>query len=795
MEIWQSLVLFGSLFVSNLIIYNKILTFENSKKIVISIGFAALLFPLFYGVFYLLSSTSSENFKVMAYGVFFINNAWFLIFLRNSIISYNQTINIGKYFLWTIICLLIPISLILFYNPIAEFTEIIFNTAYLIGIFPMTIFVSILLGISVNSIFWGVFASVAFFSLDFAIRTNLFMVIPNDYTIVISELFRAGFIALFSIISLFGSQIKKEAPSEIIKGTKKLNNLLFMLLTVFPVMVFYTAFWQVNINHKKLQENEVNISQEIFMLSLEKLNDYSNKYSRIIADLLNSPSIASAQWKIDSYKFSNPEIHAGQIIAYKTSPFEGMNMSTQNGMIEFSSDSQKGWAIKLTVDGKKIYNDLPLKSEHQFYVFDDQIPVISPPNIQIQRRELFFSNKYQYAFESQKKLFDKNMEIIMIFQTPAPELSLFTIYFLFFSVLILVLIWAFYGYYMNNWEKNAMTFFQEAKSETLEYRKKLETIRNSMTFMSKDISKKEWITEEIYKHYAYLFDFLNSNNFQQKSDIALSYFYKGLKSRIQMFEELYLIKKYLSEKQIFATSDSAKKGEKVEISKGQLPNDLILQTNTSSINCVSVEDSELIFCVKKRENSLNILKEQEFLKDLFEVSKFYIKQHNFLTRNDNIFDKTFILLKMFEQIHSLVFLSENWILSLLKEMTTLLNKPVFISFYEMQKNEIVFKTLENGQIKTRKTQMPDTTESEVTEYSHLNTLKKDVSEFDHISPEHSLSGSARSFGTIPFYIKGRQSGLYFEYADYRVFSQREIELYFHIAKSISERGVKTTKHE
>jgi len=792
MEIWQSLILFGSLFLSNLIIYNKILTFENSKKIIVSIGFAALLFPLFYGSFYFLSSTISDNFKVMAYSIFFINNAWFLIFLRNSIISYNQTINIGRYFLWTIICLLIPISLILFYNPAEEFTEIIFNTAYLIGIFPMSIFVSILLGISVNSIFWGVLASVAFFSLDFAIRTNLFMVIPADYTLVISELFRASFIALFSLISLFGSQIEKEAPCEIIKGTKKLNNLLFMLLTVFPVMVFYTAFWQVNINHKKLQENEISVSQEIFMLSLEKLNDYSNKYTRIINDLLNSPSIASAQWKIESYKFSNPEIHAGQIIAYKTSPFEGVNMSTQNGMIEFSSDSQKGWAIKLTVDGKKIYNDLPLKSEHQFFVFDDQFPVISPPNIQVKREELVFSNKYQYAFESQRKLFDKNMEIIMIFQTSAPELSLFTIYFLFFSVLILVLIWAFYGYYMNNWEKNAMQFFHEAKSETLEYRKKLETFKNSMTFMSKDISKKAWITEEIYNYYAYLLDFLSSNNFQQKSDIALSYFYKSFKKRFQMFEELYLIQKYLSEKRIFATSDSTLKGEKVEITKGQIANELILQTNTSSFNGIGVEDSDFIFCVRKRENMLSVLKEQEFLKDLFEISKFYNRQHKFLSRNDNIIDKTFILLKMFEQIQSFEFLSEEWILSLLQEMHTLLNKPVFISFYDVQKNDIVFKTSESGRINTRKIPIPDLIKSEGSDDSHFKTLKKDVSVFDHISPEQSLSGSARSFGTIPFYIKGRKSGLYFEYSDYRVFSQREMELYFHIAKSISERSVKIT---
>jgi hypothetical protein len=781
MQIWQSLILFSSLLISNLVIYKKIISFESSKKILSSIVFAAFLFPLLYGGFYFLSSSTSENFKVIAYGVFFINNAWFLIFLRNSIIGYNQKLNIGKYFLWTIISLLIPISLILFYNPVEEFTEIIFNSAYLIGIFPMTIFVSILLGISVNSLFWGVFASVAFFSLDFAIRTGLIMVIPVDYQIVISELFRAGFITLFSLVSLFGTQIKRESPSEIIKGTKKLNNLLFMLLTVFPVMIFYTAFWQVNINHKKLQENEINVSQEIFMLSIEKLSDYSNKYTRIINDLLNSPSIASAQWKIESYKFSNPEIHSGQIITYKTSPFEGPNVLTNNGMIEFTSDSQKGWAIKMIVDGKKIYEELPLKVEHQFYLFDDQTPVLSPPNQQLQRSDLVFSNKYQYAFESQKKLFDKNMEIIMIFQTPPPELSGFTIYFLFFSVLILVLIWAFYGYYMNNWEKNAKQYLDEVKQESLDYRKKLESLKNSMSFMSKDMSKKDLTAEEIYKRYAYSFDFLNSTNFQQKSDIALSFFYKGLKSRIKNFEEVYLIQKTLSENTIFASSDGSKKGEKVQIDKKPASNQFFINTNTVSLQCVGQEDSEFLLCIQKSDLSQNLLKEQEFTEELLEISKFYIRQHTLLTKNESIFEKTFTLLKMFEKVKPYKYMSHEWYRMLLEEMKNVLNHPVFLAFYEYLENEVQFRYLKKGSLISNVVKVEEAN-------AYLEQLNRDSSVFEHIAPEKSISGFSRSYGTIPFHVKGEKTGLYFEYSDYRVTSQREIELYFFIAKTLSERG-------
>lgn len=781
MQIWQSLILFSSLLISNLVIYKKILSFESSKKILSSIAFAAFLFPLLYGAFYFLSSYASENFKVIAYGVFFINNAWFLIFLRNSIIGYNQKLNIGKYFLWTIIGLLIPISLILFYNPVEDFTDIIFNSAYLIGIFPMTIFVSILLGISVNSLFWGVFASVAFFSLDFAIRTGLIMVIPADYQIVISELFRVGFITLFSLVSLFGTQIKKETPSEIIKGTKKLNNLLFMLLTVFPVMIFYTAFWQVNINHKKLQENEINVSQEIFMLSIEKLSDYSDKYTRIVSDLLNSPSIASAQWKIESYKFSNPEIHSGQIITYKSSPFEGPSVLTNNGMIEFTSDSQKGWAIKLIVDSRKIYEELPLKVEHRFYLFDDQTPVLSPPNFQLQRSDLVFSNKYQYAFESQKKLFEKNMEIIMIFQTPPPELSGFTIYFLFFSVLILVLIWAFYGYYMNNWEKNAKEYLDEVKQESLDYRKKLETIKNSMVYMSKDISKKELSSEEIYKRYAYIFNFINDNNFHQKSDIALSFFFKGIKSRIKFFEELYLIKKSLSENFIFATSDGSKKNEKIQIEKNTPGNEYTIVSNTSTLQCVGTEDNELLLCIQKSETSQIILKEREYLEDLLEVCKFYLKQHRILTRNEGIFEKTFRLLKMFEKVKVHKYMTEEWFISLLGEMKFILNDPTFLSFYTYNEEDINFYYLNKNQLTKKNIPIDETT-------LFLKELKRDSYFFEHISPDESISGYSRSFAIIPFYFKNKKTGLYFEYSDYRVFSQREIELYFFIAKSLSERG-------
>jgi len=781
MEIWQSLILCVSLLISNLIILKKILTFEKNNTIISSIAVAAFIFPVFYGLFYFLSSSASENFKVIAYGVFFINNAWFLIFLRNSIIGYNQNLNIGKYFLWTIISLLAPISMILFYNPVEEFTEIIFNSAYLIGIFPMTIFVSILLGISVNSLFWGVLSSVSFFSLDFAIRTGFIMVIPHDYAIVVSELFRAGFIFLFSLVTLFGTQITKESPSEIIKGTKKLNNLLFMLLTVFPVMIFYTAFWQVNLNHKRLQENEINVSQEIFMLSIEKLNDYSNKYSRIINDLLNSSSIASAQWKVESYKFSNPEIHSGQIITYKTSPFEGLNVLTKKNLIEFTSDSQKGWAIKLTIDSNKIYEDLPLKAEHGFFVFDDQIPVISPLNQQIQRSELVFSNKYQYAFESQKKLFDKNMEIIMIFQTPPPELSGFTIYFLFFSVLILVLIWAFYGYYMNNWEKNAMQYLEAVNRESLDYRKRLENIKNSMTFMSKDMSKKEMISEKIYKRYAYIFDFINNNNFQEKSDIALGFFYKGLKDRIKPFESIYLIQKTLSDNIIFASSDGSKKGEQILIKKRQSGSGFLIQINTTSLSCVGTEDSELLLCINKTEESENMLKEREFLEELFEVSKFYIRQHKLLTKNETIFEKTFGILKMIETVNSYQRLSDEWINSLLVEMKIILNRPEFLSLYEYKADAVSLRYMEKDKLTKKDIQIDD-------EHAYLNELKRESTFFDHINPEQSISGYSRSYGTIPFYIKDRQMGLYFEYSDYRVFSQKEMELFFFIAKSLSERG-------
>ena len=780
MYIWSSLIFFASLLLSNFVILKKILTFEEKSSLKTVYLPTAIIFPVLYGLFYYLSVFYSQNFFIFCYGIFFINNAWFLIFLRNAVINYNEDILIGKYFLWTIISLVIPISLIIFFNPSETFTQIIFNSAYLIGIFPMTIFVSILLGVSVNSIFWGVFASVAFFSIDFAIRSSLIIGISDDYILVISELFRAAFILICFVISLFGNIVHGKHKEEIIKGTKKLNNILFMLLTIFPVMIFYISFWQVNLNHEKLQQNEFDVSKEILRLSSERLENFSSKYNKIIEDVLKSSSIASAQWKVGSYRFSNPEIDNAQIITYSSNPFDGINILLKDETIEYSSTSSKGWGIKITVNKNKIYNDLPLNEKHTLFVFEDQTPILYPFGYKITKSELTFSNSYQFAYETPLNLFGKNMDVVLIFQTSSPQISNFTMYFMFFAIFMLVLIWAFYGYYMTNWERNAKKTILDIKTKKEETEKKMENLRNSMNYMSKDLSKNELKPEILFERNTYIINFLKNQTFKQRSEIALSFFFRKLKNNIRNIEELYLIQKSISTNRTFACSDSSLNGYECTIKKLKETKDennyqMMISKNYYTVS--GVEDNEYIFLLRRTEISEILYKENSFLSDLINISRLYIQQQQLLNRNENVFDKTLPVIKLLDKVKSEKLFTTKWQQTMIDNIKPVLDTPTFIGFYTM-KNDHIYIT------------------SFIDDKKELLTLKDEdlgifqnfalkTPKFENFTSDVSISKSARSYGILPFYFRDKIAGIYVEYSDYKIFSPREIELFFFIGKNIS----------
>jgi hypothetical protein len=126
-------------------------------------------------------------------------------------------------------------------------------------------------------------------------------------------------------------------------------------------------------------------------------------------------------------------------------------------------------------------------------------------------------------------------------------------------------------------------------------------------------------------------------------------------------------------------------------------------------------------------------------------------------------------------------MSHEWYRMLLEEMKNVLNHPVFLAFYEYLENEVQFRYLKKGSLISNVVKVEEAN-------AYLEQLNRDSSVFEHIAPEKSISGFSRSYGTIPFHVKGEKTGLYFEYSDYRVTSQREIELYFFIAKTLSERG-------
>jgi len=793
MRIWESLIFVFSLMGSNFIILRKILFFEEKTRISPPYYIIALGFPILYGAAFFYSGQVSQNFSMVAYGVFFINNVWLLVFLRNAIVSYNRTLAIGKYFLWTIIGFLIPVSAILFVNPTGEFTQIIFNTSYLLGLFPMSIFVSMLLGVSVDSTFWGVVSAIFFFSIDFALRTGFFPFIPQDYHLVSSEVFRLAAIALCSQITVFGRQIQKNKDYEPVKGTKRLNNLLFMLLTIFPVMIFYTSFWQVNINHRQLQENEMKTSKEIFHLSLHKLEDYSNRFSRLIEDAANSTNIARAQWKLNSIKLANPEIKSSQIIMDNVMPFEGKMIQLGKNEMIYYSDSSEAWGIKITIDTTKIYSQLPLKNDHQFYVFSDDEAIIAPPGSTIDQTTLSFQNKYQYAFETTKTLFGQKLNAVMIFQTSEPGIDSFTLYFILFSMFVLVLIWSFYGYYMNNWEGEVKRTLLKADDRAAEYEEKMKQLRSSMNYMNRDLNLRDIRIEDIAYRYSLLFDFLSNIDFEQKPVITIGSFFERLKKSLPFIDDLYLLQKQPDYHTIIASSNTMRNGsvailEKDNIEKKNLNHYTMVFKDKTEIEGIGYENPEggfaspfrIIINTQKEANEIYNL--QGFVQYLFSICVLFIRQYELLRKNERAFEKSVSIIDLVIQLNKLETFAEEWLITLIKGIEKIFDNPMLCGFYTLEDNKITLRYLKDEKTVLKAYNADD-------EERIFEKMNNQFPFFENIEPSLSLTGKARTVGLIPAYHDSENSdhpsvGIYLEFSHYRVFSQRERELAFLLGKLI-----------
>jgi len=725
---------------------------------------------------------------MVAYGIFFINNVWLLVFLRNAIVSYNRTLAIGKYFLWTIIGFLIPVAAILFVNPAGDFTQIIFNTSYLLGLFPMIIFVSMLLGVSVDSTFWGVVSAIFFFSIDFAIRTGLFPFISVDYRLVSSEVFRLASIALCSQITVFGRQIEKNKESEPIKGTKRLNNLLFMLLTIFPVMIFYTSFWQVNINHRQLQENEIKISKEIFHLSLHKLEDYSNRFSRLIEDAANSANIARAQWKLNSIKLANPEIQSSQIIMDNVMPFEGNMIQLGKNEMNYYSDSSEAWGIKITIDTTKIYSQLPLKKDQQFYVFRDDEAIIAPPGSKIEQSTLSFQNKYQYAFEATKVLFGRELNAIMIFQTSEPGIDSFTLYFILFSMFVLVLIWSFYGYYMNNWEGEVKRTLLKAEDRAAEYEEKMNQLRNSMNYMNRDLNLRDIRIEDVAYRHSLLFDFLSNIDFEQKPVITIGSFFERLKKSLSFIDELYLLQKQPEYHTVIASSNTMRNGslailEKDNIERKNLNHYRMVFEDKTEIEGIGYENpgggfaSPFRIIINTQKDVNEIYELQGFVQYLFSICVLFIRQYELLKKNERVFEKSVSIIELVINMNKLETFTEEWMITLIKGIKKLFDNPTLCAFYNLEDDRIKIRYL-----KEEKTVVKAYNKDEAEKI--FEKINKQSPSLENIEPASSLSRKARTLAVIPAYHSGEKIGIYLEFSHYRVFSQRERELAFLLGKMI-----------
>jgi hypothetical protein len=233
---------------------------------------------------------------------------------------------------------------------------------------------------------------------------------------------------------------------------------------------------------------------------------------------------------------------------------------------------------------------------------------------------------------------------------------------------------------------------------------------------------------------------------------------------------------------IFACSDSSLNGLICKVQKTadkERKDNYQIVINEIVYETLGIEDSEFIFLSRKKEQLEYVYREAGFLSDMFNISNLYIRQQNLLNRNENVFEKTLSVIKLLDRIKPDKEFSKNWTKNILEDIKPVLNDPLLIASYSIENDIIKLTIIKNGDIKEI---VVDDQDKEL-----LLKLKTETPAFENLSPEKSLSKNAHSYGILPFYFKNKIMGLYFEYTDYRIFSQREIELFFFIAKSISSK--------
>ncbi len=502
MTIWQGFIGLFSLLITNMFILRSLAQLDPQKKVPGFLKSISVIAPIAYGGSLYLGWAYQSDFLILSYSIFFLNNLWFLVFFRNTVFSLLLPIKVRRGFLFSMIVFFLPAILSVAVMDFTGFTNFIFLISYILGLFPLMMYLSTIVGLSVTSITWGILLSAFLFSIDLFLRSGFIPIFAEDYRFASSELFRCFSVGIGAFVFRLGKGYPKlEEKQEILPGSKQLSNVFFVILAVFPVMIFYAAFWQANLNYRDSQKKEIFLAQEVFSLSLKMIENESSKYARIIQDVRNTSTIANAQWRLRSFQFSEPELELVQILTTYPVGMEGISVSFQEDRFEIYADTDKGWGIKMVLNTQKIYQHFPLNPQQQLYLFYDQIPVFRPSYTSSSAFGIQ-PTEYEFAFQSVASFLGHELDAYLVFQTSIPMLSQFTIVFLMVAILVLVLIWFFYDLYLANWEKKVQNHIRTLVSTRETMHTQMEKTSSEMRILRKDLSLSEQIRTLLIRTYS-----------------------------------------------------------------------------------------------------------------------------------------------------------------------------------------------------------------------------------------------------------------------------------------------------
>lgn len=790
MRIWEALIFFLSLWTSDLLILNGISKFENDKKVPIYFLLLYLLCSLGYGALQYFTQAFYQDLYLVTHIVFFLNNLWLLIFFRNSVVRYNDTIPIGRYFVFSILIFLIPISVGMYFNPVQDFQLLMLELSYLLGIIPMVVYTSMLAGISVGSAVWGIIIACFLFTADFFLRYNFFALLSTDFRMVISEVIRACLVLLVSVFGRLGHMIPPGTNREVILGTQKLNNLFFGLIALFPVMIFYTVFWQVNLNDRKIQQKEIQLSKDIFLISSKMLEDQSESYLRILKEAQDSTSLATAQWKLKTFLFTNPEIEIAQLLTSYPITYQDQEILFERGKITFYSRTKHGWGIKLVINMELLYPKLPLNDSQRLYVFLENTSLLFPVARPMEREAVFYNlDAREYVFTNTLTLFEKTFQAFLIFQTSPATVNLFTILFLLGAILVLVLIWWFYGFFVHQWEAKAREKVLSLNRAKQEYGEQVGRLENSLKLISGDLEitsdKLDQFSQTVYQ----LTDSFSNFDFQKGPTYELKILYDKLLSIMNWLDQIIFFQKNEEKGKVLAFSGSEPAFASLPVSfvkNGKELSTGFLEGIPSKTVAIDKRDFVLMALLKNKNYDPSEY-EFHFLRTLFNISELYLKIFYSAKRNETISQK-YMLLSRFQMeaaskpadIRKEKSLTQAT-LQLLKKIYPdgslwglIVSNPPDYDFYKLEgkKENALFEhtQLSGSQYETIKGKI-----------DYGKPFMGDISEQDGLIPDT----HARMFMPL-FHRSEKKKALITEFPYFKIFSNVEKEFLFFVCQIIGE---------